>query len=453
MQKVFDLVGVGFGPSNMSLAAALSEDNDSQLSAIFLEKEPVFTWHKEMLIDNSEMQISFLKDISTLRNPSSPYTFLNFLHEQGRLASYINLKTFYPTRIEFHQYFSWVADKLSHYVRYNKQVVDIVPYGREPFTILNIITLDLSTGLIESTLARNVVVATGGDIKLPDFIDKKSNSSRVWHSSRYLEKIAPFKQDSQKNYHFCVVGRGQSAAEIASELYTTFPTAKISCVHRNFGYKPADESPFSNQIFDADAVNMFYSAHPELRNKILATYLDTNYAVVDVDLIERLYKFKYDESVLGTNRLQYFRFSNIKRLVATEEHVSIDIETMEDGSDARSTLHVDGVILATGYTYRNPPVVLRSLSDYFVYDNNQQPHINRHYRMDTCVSLLAGVYTQGCNEYTHGITDTLLSIGAIRANDILQHIKVTLNQADGLSDTLFESVALRLEQNQEVTYA
>jgi L-lysine 6-monooxygenase (NADPH-requiring) len=33
----------------------------------------------------AEIQVPFLADLVTLADPTSPYTFLNYLHEQGRL--------------------------------------------------------------------------------------------------------------------------------------------------------------------------------------------------------------------------------------------------------------------------------------------------------------------------------------------------------------------------------
>ena len=48
----------------------------------------------------------------TLRNPRSPFTFLNYLHSQGRLVSFINLGSTIPSRREFADYLSWAADKV-----------------------------------------------------------------------------------------------------------------------------------------------------------------------------------------------------------------------------------------------------------------------------------------------------------------------------------------------------
>lgn len=46
------------------------------------------------------MQVSFLKDLVTLRDPTSKFTFLNFMHKTGRLVDFFNLYTFLSLRTE-----------------------------------------------------------------------------------------------------------------------------------------------------------------------------------------------------------------------------------------------------------------------------------------------------------------------------------------------------------------
>src|SRR5689334_12582329 len=90
---VYDLVGVGFGPSNLALAAAVHERNTDQsttdpVTAVFFERQARFGWHRGMLIEDSTMQVSFLKDLVTLRNPTSRFSFLCYLQERDRLMDF-----------------------------------------------------------------------------------------------------------------------------------------------------------------------------------------------------------------------------------------------------------------------------------------------------------------------------------------------------------------------------
>src|SRR5687768_6545487 len=56
---------------------------------------------------------SFLKDLATLRSPTSSLTFLAFLHDQDRLLPFINRGSFTPTRREFSDYLAWAAQKVA----------------------------------------------------------------------------------------------------------------------------------------------------------------------------------------------------------------------------------------------------------------------------------------------------------------------------------------------------
>ncbi|HYH48525.1 MAG TPA: SidA/IucD/PvdA family monooxygenase, partial [Acidimicrobiia bacterium] len=119
----FDVVGVGFGPSNLGLAVAIEEHNlqvgqaeGTPLTGMFFERRPSFGWHSGMLLPDATVQVSFLKDLATMRNPSSTFSFVAYLHERGRLADFINHKTLFPLRIEFNDYFAWAAERLDHLV-------------------------------------------------------------------------------------------------------------------------------------------------------------------------------------------------------------------------------------------------------------------------------------------------------------------------------------------------
>jgi L-ornithine N5-oxygenase len=70
---IHDVIGIGFGPSNIALAIALEEKQQVNLPihSLFIERQHSFNWHPNMLLDHAHMQISFLKDLATLRNPTS----------------------------------------------------------------------------------------------------------------------------------------------------------------------------------------------------------------------------------------------------------------------------------------------------------------------------------------------------------------------------------------------
>lgn len=113
--SVVDIAGVGFGPSNIALAIAAHETTP-QLKLKFFETKKDFGWHKNMLFPNATMQVSFLKDLVTFRDPCSSFSFLKYVHSQKRFADFANLSQFCPSREEFSNYLSWCAQQFKNQV-------------------------------------------------------------------------------------------------------------------------------------------------------------------------------------------------------------------------------------------------------------------------------------------------------------------------------------------------
>ena len=84
--KTYDVIGIGLGPFNLGLAALM--DDIDEFEALFFEQQKTFDWHPGMLIEGTDMQVPFIADLVTFANPKSRYTFLNYLHETGRLYKF-----------------------------------------------------------------------------------------------------------------------------------------------------------------------------------------------------------------------------------------------------------------------------------------------------------------------------------------------------------------------------
>lgn len=118
--------------------------------------------HDGMLLPGTTMQVSFLKDLATMRSPRSAFTFLNYLHEQGRLPDFINLKTFFPTRVEFHDYLRWAAARVEMPVDYGFRVDSISRSG----TCFEV-SAHNGAGARQTYRARHLVLGVGIERVLP----------------------------------------------------------------------------------------------------------------------------------------------------------------------------------------------------------------------------------------------------------------------------------------------
>ena len=75
-----------------------------------------------------ESFFSCFKDLATLRNPRSKFTFLSYLHSQNRLSAFINRGTTIPSRREFADYLTWAAAEVLRSgvdVAYSEEVIAI----------------------------------------------------------------------------------------------------------------------------------------------------------------------------------------------------------------------------------------------------------------------------------------------------------------------------------------
>ena len=412
MSPIYDLVGVGFGPSNLALAAAVREAVDP-VSAVFFERQPRFGWHRGMLLEDATMQVSFLKDLVTLRNPTSEFSFLCYLQERGRLIDFINHKNFFPLRVEFHDYLEWAAAKVADLVHYGHEVTSVAPVGRDGM----IEAFDVQVAGLGRYRARNLVIATGLRPLTPAGV---TPSARVWHSRDLLTNIGTLAGPPPSR--FVVVGAGQSAAEITAFLHERFPAAEVCGVFSRYGYSPADDSSFANRIFDPAAVDDFFAAPDAVKTMLMDYHGNTNYSVVDADLIETLYRRAYREKVTGERRL---RLLNVSRLEAARDHgdrVTVTIRTLTTGE--ASTLDADVLVCATGYQPVDPFPLLGPAAGHYRRDELGRAVVERDYRLRAGSEVTAGVYLQGGTEHTHGITASLLSNAAVRAGEILESITV-----------------------------
>ncbi|AZM58663.1 MULTISPECIES: lysine N(6)-hydroxylase/L-ornithine N(5)-oxygenase family protein [unclassified Streptomyces] len=434
---IYDVLGIGFGPSNLALAVALHEHGATarageELRAGFLERQPTFGWHRGMLIDDATMQVSFLKDLVTMRDPTSDFTFLNYLREQGRLVDFLNQKTLFPLRIEFHDYFEWAAARVGHLVEYDAEVVSVKPVTEDG----EVRWFDVASrdpGAPERLTVRRtraVCVATGLEPHLPPGAEL---SEHIWHNSELLPRVDQLARSGAPVRRAVVLGAGQSAAEAVDYLHRRFPEAEICSVFSKYGYTPADDSPFANRIFDPEAVDVFYAASPDVKQSLLDYHRGTNYSVVDMDLIESLSRTMYQEKVQGTRRLRMMNVSRIREVTGHGDGVRVTVEFLPTGE--RETLDSDVLVYATGYQPRGIGDHLGEIAKLCLRDDEDQLRVGRDHRVETAPNVTAGIYLQGGTEHTHGLTSTLLSTTAVRAGEIrsslLTHRATPAAQAGG----------------------
>ncbi|CCK31898.1 peptide N-oxygenase [Streptomyces davaonensis JCM 4913] len=418
--SIYDVLGLGFGPSHLALAIALHEHGVSPHQGAgfrvgFLERQPRFGWHRGMLIDDATMQVSFLKDLVTMRDPTSDFSFLCYLRERGRLVDFLNQKTLFPLRIEFHDYFEWAAARVEHLVEYAAEVVSVKPVTEDgEVRWFDVASRDpAAPERLTVRRTRTLCVATGLEPHLPP---GAARSDRVWHNSELLPRVDRLTRSGTPVRRAVVLGAGQSAAEAVDYLHRTFPEAEICSVFAKYGYTPADDSPFANRIFDPEAVDLYFGAPAEVKQSLHDYHRSTNYSVVDMELIESLSRTMYQEKVQGRQRLRMLNVSRIREVASDADGLRVTVEFLPTGQ--RQELDCDLIVYATGYQPRGIGDHLGEIAKLCLRDEEDQLRVGRDHRVETAAHVRAEIYLQGGTEHTHGLTSTLLSTTAVRAGEI-----------------------------------
>ncbi|KAH8833647.1 lysine/ornithine N-monooxygenase [Flagelloscypha sp. PMI_526] len=374
--STYDLVGIGFGPANLALACALAERLNNVHKApfrriLFIEKHENFRWHPGMLLPGTRMQISYMKDLATLRNPQSPYTFIAYLHEHGRLASFINRNTHVPTRKEFADYLAWTSDKVQAHgiiVHFGQVVTAVHDTGDGS---IEITSRDIVYGTTTTQIARNIIISPGGSPHIPPMFSSITSSPLALHSSSFVSKIGPALEhlaSLKRAVRICVVGSGQSAAETTMNLRERLNSIdphggnhEIEVIVRKGSLKPSDDTPFSNQIFDPSSTDRWYATKSEMaRETRLAEYQGTNYGVVNPVTLDSLYEIVYDQEVdAGIRRRTNSPHTDPQIILQTNTFIvsadqdpatsTFTLVTQNTLTRALSERHYDLVLFATGY--------------------------------------------------------------------------------------------------------
>lgn len=408
--KIYDLIGIGFGPSNISLAIALEEKAPQNLKNVcFIEKQASFAWHEDMMLDDAHMQISFLKDLVSLRNPKSHYSFINYLHEHNRLADFINLKTFYPSRTEFNDYLSWAASHFQENTAYSEAVFEVVPQLNEFDKVTHLLVRSRNDqGKIIERLTKDIVISVGGTANIPEEFTAFKNDPRIIHSSNYLSEI---KKDHVAN-NIAIVGAGQSAAEIFMDLNKQHHQPSVDLIMRARAIKPSDDSPFVNEIFNADFTDFVFNKNQNEREKLLEEFWHTNYAAPDLEVIQNIFDVFYQQKVIGSERHNFLRRHEVTSVIADENGVHIRVKNLNDGTTSQKSY--DTVVLATGYQRQQHLKVLAPLAKYL-----SEFTVDRSYCIKATANFEPKIFLQGSCEKSHGLSDTLLSIMSVRSHEIV----------------------------------
>ncbi|SDP95673.1 L-ornithine N5-oxygenase [Actinopolyspora xinjiangensis] len=432
MTRCHDVLGIGFGPANLALAIALEEEG-YDLDVRFLEARPGPSWQSAMMLDGSDIQNHPVRDLVSLRNPRSRYSFINYLFENGWLIEHLNVPMEFPLRKEYAQYVTWAADHFSRLVDYGVEVIGIAldrdTDGRPQYTVTT------STG--ETLLARSLVMGTGRTPFIPEPFNAV-DSPRVFHLTRYLpalqqlEESGVVRQDERSPRAVTVIGGSQSAVELTLDLARRFPRAKVNTLVRSLTLREKDASPFSEEGYFPGFTDYYYHA-PRERKEVIDSFTRlTNYSSADGDVLRELYRLIYEQRLDGDQRVFVRGSRQVRGLDVRETGVRLSVEELNTGEFEE--YESDFVVLATGFRDLGPaahqehvPALMREIADDFAFDSHGHLAVGPDYEVQSKHPDTPALFLNGLCESSHGIGDAgSFSLLSLRAGTIADSLRKRL---------------------------
>ncbi|WP_127794983.1 lysine N(6)-hydroxylase/L-ornithine N(5)-oxygenase family protein [Agromyces sp. LHK192] len=419
--RVHDLVGIGIGPFNLGLAC-LAEPLD--LDAVFLDAAGGFRWHHGMMLEGATIQVPFLADLVSMADPTSRFSFLNWLKQQGRLYPFYIRESFYPLRAEYDAYCRWASEQLMS-LRWGRRVVAV---EHEASDDCFVVRSELAGGGIETVRARHVVLGVGTEPKVPAAL--AGVADRLVHSAEYLHR----RDELVSAPSIAIIGSGQSAAEIYRDLLEEIDVHeyRLDWITRSPRFFPMEYTKLTLEMTSPEYTEHFHGLPLSLREQ-LGREQRGLYKGISGDLIDEIYDTLYRKS--AARRVPTTLLTDTELLTArVGDSVSDAAAPDATGSDASGAdasgvalrlrhnqlgeeydWHAAKVVLATGYTPR-VPAFLDPVGELVDRDALGRLDVALDYSVD---GGRRRIFVQNAEEHTHGLTAPDLGFGAWRNSNIL----------------------------------
>ncbi|WP_079023697.1 lysine N(6)-hydroxylase/L-ornithine N(5)-oxygenase family protein [Streptomyces odonnellii] len=424
----YDLIGIGTGPFNLSLAAL--SDAAPDLRTLFLDAKPAFSWHPGLLMEGTVLQVPFLADLVTMADPTSRWSYLNYLREHDRMFPFFFSERFHIPRREYDHYCRWVAGHLPS-CRFDARVTELEwEEDGGVFAVTYRSTAGTDTGTDKGTdagtvfrvRARQVVLGVGTLPVVPEplrpLLTPGEPERRVLHSADYRahrDHLATLPDVT-------VVGAGQSGAEVALDLLRRQDGdgeggPYVRWLARTPAFAPMEYSKIGLEHFTPDYIR-YFRALPETRRDRLVREQWQLYKGISEETLAEIHDELYERTIGGTEPRAAL-------------HPGVSVESAQGSADdgyvltCRHTeqdevfeIRTSAIVSATGYAAARPDF-LDPLAKLIDWDEKGRYRIDADYRVALDPRVTGALYVQNAELHTHGVGAPDLTLGAWRAATIL----------------------------------
>ncbi|WP_413376205.1 lysine N(6)-hydroxylase/L-ornithine N(5)-oxygenase family protein [Alkalihalobacillus sp. 1P02AB] len=411
-QKIYDMIGVGIGPFNLSLAALIEPIDE--IEALFFEQSDSFEWHPGMLIEGMDLQTPFLADLVTFANPQSPYTFVNYLHEHNRLYQFYFFNRFDIPRKEYNEYCKWVLSQLK-FCHFGHQVVDVLDHTNIEKPYYEVVVFHPKNGKKQSYYCKHLVLGTGGVPNVPDGFEGYP-SEDVLHTSQYLE----YEKNLKQSKSITVAGSGQSAAEVFYDLLLEqkYYNYELTWFTRSGGFFQKEEAKLGTEVFSPEYVHYFHHLPFEQRLDALDT-LDPVRNGVDPKILKGIYDLLYNRSIQQELAVTIQPTTELNGIKKANKTYQLSCTQWQEDHDF--TYETEKLILATGYKPKLPDWLNR-FEDKILWEDDKRFKVTEDYRLTFKTERKNALFTLTNIEHSHGASATNLGLSVLRNQKVINTI-------------------------------
>ncbi|WP_051271256.1 lysine N(6)-hydroxylase/L-ornithine N(5)-oxygenase family protein [Shimazuella kribbensis] len=415
--SILDLIGVGIGPFNLGLASMLTKVE--QITSLFFDQNDRFEWHPGLLMNGTTLQVPFFADLVTMADPTSPYSYLNYLKTQNRLYHFYFLEQFHIPRVEYNHYCQWVSKQLPH-CRFGQRVNQITWHQEGSQDYFSVQVEDVKNGSITIYKAKNIVIGVGSTPQLgPSF--QSLDSDQFFHSASFLYH----RNRCREAKSITVIGSGQSAAEVFYSLLQEQDqyNYRLDWFTRSEGFFPMEYSKLGLEHFSADYIDYFHSLPQEKRDNRLQKQ-DLLYKGISAGTISDIYNLLYERTSCNNEvpvcLLSQVEIQQIKKISHDEEkHFRLSCFHQEENKNF--THESELIICATGYK-REIPKCITELKTLIRTDEKKRFVVQRDYRLALQIETECSIFVQNNELHSHGVGSPDLGLGSYRNATIINSI-------------------------------
>ncbi|MDB1089974.1 SidA/IucD/PvdA family monooxygenase [Streptomyces sp. ACA25] len=415
----YDLVGVGIGPFNLSLAALA--DSVPDLTALFLDSRPAFSWHPGLLMEGTVLQVPFLADLVTMADPTSRWSYLNYLRCHQRLFPFFFSERFHIPRREYDHYCRWAAEKLPS-CRFDAHVTAVEWDETDGVFVL---THRAADGTSAQVRARQVVLGVGTRPVVPDalrpLLDEAAGApagtARVLHSADYRGHRTRLADAEDVT----VIGAGQSGAEVVLDLIRRQDGRGdggpyVRWLARTPAFAPMEYSKIGLEHFTPDYIRYFRALPEDSRNQLLRSQWQL-YKGVSEQTLGDIHDELYERTIGGgPPRAALHPGTEVVRAVTDGDGYLLTCRHAQQRT--QFTVRTSAIVSATGYAAARPPF-LEPLAGLIDWDDEGRYRIDGAYRVALDPRVGGALHVQNAELHTHGVGAPDLTLGAWRAATIL----------------------------------